>query len=325
MGTRGGNVGPGEGTAAAAAVVVKFAKGEFVRCCCCCWAVTLGDGANGDEAGEVVAVTAAGRAGRGGPVGSNAAWPYDGGGGDVGERGADPTTWSVVTRRGGGGGPGGGAYRKVAEGVDAGAESRLPASAANTRYSYLFRTNRSSSELRSSPESAAGGLCPSSPRWQGVRKTRREDAEWANGPMIRVRKKWDSRVPAFVRVQERVDADIPERAHVLQFGGRTQRTRVRKVISSRARARERSVGRTSTCSRFHVSRVKLFTFETWVPSFLCIEAHCTQRKTPWSHEAHRGFLARQSAHWSLPGSLTRARIWRWYRSAAAALDDIPSA
>ena len=68
----------------------------------------------------------------------------------------------------GGGGPGGGRYA-VAAAVEEEKEGPLLDGAsrgggegagaiANVRYSYLFRMNRSSSELRSSPESAGGGL-----------------------------------------------------------------------------------------------------------------------------------------------------------------------
>lgn len=124
-------------------------------------------------------------------------------------------------------------------------------------------------------------------------------------------------MPVLVGVQERVDPDVAESAHRLR--AECERHHELAVKGDQEHGR-RSTALTSTWSFVHVSRVRLFTFEMWVPNFLCIEAHWTQRKTPWSHEAHRGFLARQSAQWSLPGSLTRARIWRWYRSAAAFAD-----
>lgn len=68
----------------------------------------------------------------------------------------------------GGGGPGGGRYAAAAaveeekegpllDGASRGGGEGAGA-IANVRYSYLFRMNRSSSELRSSPESAGGGL-----------------------------------------------------------------------------------------------------------------------------------------------------------------------
>ena len=76
----------------------------------------------------------------------------------------------------GGGGPGGGRYAAAAAAVAAAVEEEKEGplldgasrgggegagAIANVRYSYLFRMNRSSSELRSSPESAGGGLHPS--------------------------------------------------------------------------------------------------------------------------------------------------------------------
>jgi hypothetical protein len=79
----------------------------------------------------------------------------------------------------GGGGPEGGRYAAAAVAVEEGkgegplldADAAVGASRgggegagaiANARYSYLFRMKRSSSELRSSPESAGGGLHRSS-------------------------------------------------------------------------------------------------------------------------------------------------------------------
>lgn len=82
----------------------------------------------------------------------------------------------------------------------------------------------------------------------------------------------------------------------------------------------------STCSLVHVSSVRLFTFEMWVPIFRWILAQFTQIKMPRLCDAHLGVLALQSAHTSLPGWLTSSRSMRWFFSAASLLvPDIPRA
>lgn len=120
-------------------------------------------------------------------------------------------------------------------------------------------------------------------------------------------------MPPLVWVQHTVHLGVPELPHVLRVGGR-------KVSPRQPGGRETEAIEvhplTSTCSLVHLSSVTLLTFVTWLPILRCIDVHWTHRKTPWSHDAHRGLRALQSAHTSFPGSLRRRRSWRWYRSVA---------